>query len=84
MLIRTKDLRTYIKLLCCGWRAHTEDISGHEVTTSNSQQPNHLYNLHKSASSESQASNLGGEAHDTTITIVSGTVTNGDVPLHKL
>ena len=83
VIIRTKDFRTCIKLLFCGRRAHTEDISGHEVPTSNSQQPNHLYNLHKSASSESQASNLGSEAHNTTVTIVSGTVANGDVSLHK-
>ena len=83
VIIRTKDFRTCMKLLFCGKRAHTEDISSHEVPTTNSQRPNHLCNMHKSASSESQASNLGGEAHDTAVTIVSGTVANGDVPLHK-
>ena len=85
VIIRTKDFRTCIKLLFCGRMAHTEDISSHNVPTSNSQQLNHLNSLHKSASSESQASNLGGETRDDaiTITVVSGTVANGDVPLHK-
>ena len=82
VIIRTKDFRTCIKLLFCRRMAHTEDISN---PNSNSQQLNHLYNLHKSASNESQALNLGGEAHDTTtVTVVSiGPLANGEVPLHK-
>ena len=82
VIIRTKDFRTCMKLLFCRRMAHTEDISNHEVP-STSQQLNHLY-LHKSASNESQASNLG-ETNDTTdiVTVVSGTVSNGDVPLHQ-
>ena len=85
VIIRTKDFRICIKLLFCRRMAHTEDISNHEVPNSNSQQLNHLHNLHKSASNESQASNLGSEAHDTTtVTVVSiGPVANGEAPLHK-
>ena len=82
VIIRTKDFRTCMKLLFCRRMAHTEDVSSREVP-STSQQLNHLY-LHKSASNESQASNLG-ETHDTTdfVTVVSGTISNGDVPLHQ-
>ena len=82
VIIRTKDFRTCIKLLFCRRMAHTEDISSHEVP-SNSQQLNHLH-LHKSTSKESQASNLSGTQNTADVTVVSGTASNGDVPLHQM